>query len=344
VTPMTSPTRVVALACLAPSVHNTQPWWWRVEDRTIELYADRGRRLRFADPQGRNLAISCGAALHHAQVAARALGWRPHVARLPQGRDSNLLARIMLEPDLPRPAAVRDLETLKERCTDRRSFTSWPVPAELVSGLASVAAASGALARAVTDVGDRIEVELLVSRALDLQLHDPSLAAEQRQWIRHGVADGIPADAVPAGTAPTRGRRSRFVDQRLDDTDRQRVEGSDGILVLGGRCDDVTAWLTTGEALSALWLQATRDGVSVVPLSQVVEVDETRCGLQHGVLGGSMYPHLLVRLGWQPLGRRTQTRTPRRALEAVLAPLLTLNEPLSKRNGHHTDEHSRMRT
>ena len=39
--------------------------------------------LPVADPTGRELVISCGAALHHARVAARALGWAPTVRRFP---------------------------------------------------------------------------------------------------------------------------------------------------------------------------------------------------------------------------------------------------------------------
>ena len=36
--------------------------------------------------------------------------------------------------------------------------------------------------------------------------------------------------------------------------------------------DDQRGWLASGQVLSALWLRATRDGLSLVPLSQVVEV------------------------------------------------------------------------
>ena len=35
----------LALAVRAPSLHNTQPWRWRIAPGRIELHADRGRRL-----------------------------------------------------------------------------------------------------------------------------------------------------------------------------------------------------------------------------------------------------------------------------------------------------------
>ena len=96
------------------------------------------------------------------------------------------------------------------------------------------------------------------------------------------------------------------------------LESSDGVIVLCGYADRAEDWLRTGEALSALWLRATLDGLSVVPLSQVIEVEETRISLQHDVLGGLAVPHLLVRLGWQALSRRQLARTARRPLADVL--------------------------
>ncbi len=49
-------------AILAPSGHNTQPWFFTIEDNAIELYADRTSTLPVVDPNNRELIISCGAA------------------------------------------------------------------------------------------------------------------------------------------------------------------------------------------------------------------------------------------------------------------------------------------
>jgi len=68
----------------------------------------------------------------------------------------------------------------------------------------------------------------------------------------------------------------------LEDTGRD-LEGTDGMIVLCADEDAPRAWLRAGEGLSALWLHAVRQGLSVVPLSQVVEVAETRAALRHEV-------------------------------------------------------------
>ena len=318
--PASSIKELVSLACRAPSVHNTQPWTWQVRPDGLRLYADPSRRLTLADPQGRNLTISCGASLHHAQVAALANGWSSSVTHLPDPADPALLATVRLSPVTPPATAAKDLQALLDRCTDRRRFTSWPVPDERLQRLAEVADEWGGQAVALTDVTDRFQVELLVSRALHLQSRDRAVAEEQRSWAhRRSGAEGVPRALIPERSPRDESHRSRFGTGDLDDPIRD-VEGGDGLVLLCAEEDTPAAWLRCGEGLSALWLHAVRNGLSVVPLSQLVEVPETRAALQYGVLGGVVVPMLLVRIGWQTIGRSQLEPTPRRPLDEVLLP------------------------
>jgi len=40
------------LARRAPSVHNSQPWWWRIGDGVVQIWADLERWLPATDPDG----------------------------------------------------------------------------------------------------------------------------------------------------------------------------------------------------------------------------------------------------------------------------------------------------
>lgn len=310
--------RIVALATRAPSVHNTQPWRWRSRGAVLELYADRSRLLRSTDPVGRDLVISCGATLDHARVAAQALGWEAMVVRLPDPARPDLLARLQLTRTAVPRAAAGMLEVIDRRCTDRRQFTSWPIPEHRLARLAARADERGARVLVLADSADRLRVDRLVERALDLQRRDTTIAAEQLRWLDHDATDGIPRTVVPTGDGASSHVPSRFAGGLLESTPRRAVDGSDGLLVLHGPNDAPREWLVAGEGLSSLWLAATEDGLSIVPLSQVVEVDETRSALHHDVLGGLADPLLVVRVGWQPIGRSELPRTPRRALDDVL--------------------------
>src|ERR1700757_1687163 len=62
-------------AVMAPSKHNTQPWLFSIDQNRVELYADRTRVLSVVDANGRELIMSCGAALANLLVALRYFGF-----------------------------------------------------------------------------------------------------------------------------------------------------------------------------------------------------------------------------------------------------------------------------
>jgi hypothetical protein len=123
--------RAAAAALAAPSVLDTQPWRWRVDDGTAELWADRRRQLP-ADPDGRLVALSCGAALHHARVALAVDGFGHAVSRTPEPDRPDLLAALRADRHAvrqpPAPDVLRMFRAMSTRRTDRRPYADLPVP------------------------------------------------------------------------------------------------------------------------------------------------------------------------------------------------------------------------
>ena len=74
---------LVALACRAPSVHNSQPWRWTYPEYGLDLYTDSSRLLGVIDPTERQMVMSCGAALDHLHKAAAAFRWTTEIDLLP---------------------------------------------------------------------------------------------------------------------------------------------------------------------------------------------------------------------------------------------------------------------
>jgi nitroreductase len=91
---------LIEAASWAPSVHNTQPWWFGVREAGLSLHADVDRRLDVADPDGREMLISCGAALFTLCLAARRLG---------------LVTEVRLLPDSDRPGLMADVDIAVRR-------------------------------------------------------------------------------------------------------------------------------------------------------------------------------------------------------------------------------------
>ena len=310
--------RVVAAAGRAPSVHNTQPWRWRATPRGVVLHAHHAHRLMHADPQGRDLMISCGAALHTLVVAAAAEGFRARVRRMPDPRDPSTVADVSFRPEPATAQAVALAGAISRRRTDRRPPTSWPVPEERLLRLATLAGDLGVRATDVTSPADALPVPELVAQAeraqgLDRGYHDELLA-----WSSPRDAVGVPRDNVPERTAGSDGAGgTRFPAGHLPTASTDGPTGAAWVL-LSTSSDDPLSWLRTGEALQACWLWTTLEGMSLVPYSQPLEVDRTRSLLQRDHLADTSCPQLLLRVGWPSLTAPAVPPTPRRAVSDVL--------------------------
>jgi nitroreductase len=85
--------------------------------------------------------------------------------------------------------------------------------------------------------------------------------------------------------------------------------------ILYGAADNPTAWLRGGEALSAVLLTAVLEGIGSSPISDVLEIDETRLLVRDLLPGG--HPYLVLRLG-VPRSADAAPRAPRRAVKNVV--------------------------
>lgn len=262
--------RVRALADRAPSVHGTKPWWWQATPEGLELYVRAERQLATADPTGRDLTISCGAALYSLEVAAAAEGWRARIHRLPEPWLRSLLARVEFEPHETTPADRARTDVIAERRIDRSTGPSRPVPHALVEEAWSLAQARGVFAIVVEDKVRVEQVLRLLAEAAHVQDLDRGYLSELALW----------------------NQRRRPI--HLDDTDATWI-------VLATTSDDRLCWLRTGEALQAVWLWAASHGLTLVPHSQAIEVPAVRSRLQHDLFQDATCPQLLLRLAWAPV-------------------------------------------
>ncbi|HEY7010973.1 MAG TPA: hypothetical protein VH395_18620, partial [Jatrophihabitantaceae bacterium] len=266
---------VIATAVRAPSVHNTQPWSFVTGRSSLDLHADRSRQLAVLDPTGRQLMLSCGAALMNARVALAAHELPAAVTRFPDPADPDLLARLDIGrgQGRPRPALARLAPVITVRHTNRRAFADEPVPGTLLATVRRVVRTEGAVVRTVTGA-DRAIVAALSQQADAAQLLDPAYRAELRTWTTDDPTrrDGVPAVAVPrvgAGSGdevPIRDFDTRAAGKLPTQT---RSTARQCLLLLGTSRDDPESWLRAGEALERMLLEIARHGFTASPLTQV---------------------------------------------------------------------------
>lgn len=309
---------LVSLACLAPSVHNTQPWHWTYRDGVLTLFADTRRQLMYADGNRRDLVMSCGAALHELDVAARAAGWATSITRLPDPSDEARLATITFAPHSIEQDDVLLAGTLPRRRTDRRKVSSWPVPVARVNVLCDLAASRGVLANPV-DRGMQQVLWALLSAATHTQNSQVRYLDELLAWTSGGD-HGIPATSLLTTQKAAEGAEpfTRFPAGSLEDAYNETAPPAAAWLLLSTSSDDTLSWLRTGEALSSIWLSCTLAGLSLVPYTQPVEVESTRAALQTNLLDGTSCPQVLLRIGWPAAEHHPVPPTSRRPVSEVL--------------------------
>ena len=328
---------IVAMAGRAPSVHNTQPWHFRLRHGALEVLADPSRQLRVLDPAGRELLISCGAAVFGARLGMRSRGRVPQVWLRPDLEQPRLAAQLV-------PAGLAPLSRLEaemivavpHRHTHRGPFAPEPVGPRLLSALCTDAVAEGCQLVLVSDPDVVRDLGGLVTKAAAAQRALPNLQAELTRWLRHPAdeaRDGIPADARPEtdrhvqrAALSSRSARHSWPDPRPDSRLPGRSFALPGTELSGGGYAAATAvlttpadtpadWLRAGQALHRLLLRAAARWVFAALQSEPLEVPRCRRDVR-SLLALDGYPQMLIQFG-----RANTTRpTPRRPVSELLIP------------------------
>ena len=305
---------LIATAARAPSVHNTQPWRFRATEHAVELYADPSRKLQ-ADPIGREMLISCGAALFGLRLAVRSLGYLPVVELLPDRDQLRLLARVTLGASEPMTIQERRmLEALPHRHTHRGPFTPGSLPDGLLVGLQHDALAEGATLAVISPGAAYQKLTDIVGATSRRQNLGPAAQADARRWSRNradSAYDGVPAHAFPPRAGPQPGR----LPQRDFDLGRGLgllpVEGPPpaATAVLLTPADHRADWLRAGQALHRLLAHAASKWVFASLYTQPLEAAEIRALIKDRLaLPGS--PQIVLQLGLARTTQATARRPP----------------------------------
>jgi hypothetical protein len=298
---------VVARAIWAPSVHNSQPWRFTADGgQQLSLHADTSRRLAAADPDGREMMISCGAALFSVRLTLRVLGYIPETSVLPEPGQPTLVARVSWRERADPDEFERQLSShLLTRRTHRGAFDPQPLPPDTLAVLRAGAAREAAMLRIVADDGHRAALAAVIQAAEHQLRRDGERLRELARWTpAPGSAsrDGVPPSSYPA--------RPEHTEPDFPGRDFARGHGwgvpplslatshrSAGVAGLLTTADDRPAdWVNAGQALQRILLTASACGAAVALHSQPLELPWLREFIRTQLSDGT-HPHLVLRIG-----------------------------------------------
>jgi nitroreductase len=322
VPPPTSLRSVVELATRAPSAWNSQPWKFKIGEDTVEIHADRSRSLGAADPQDRELVISCGAAITNLRVALSRAGYAWLLDTLPVQSNPTLLGRMSVR----RPGSSSRENDLLYQAIPRRfsvtgRFKSKPVPATLLNSLATLAAEEHAWLEFITGDWERREAAEILARGERAFWKEPEVRRAAGAWVKlreSGEPDGMDPSALGFGwlgrrSAPAMVRRISH-GRRFARRARSLALQAPVIAVLGTRKDDPRAWLSAGQALQRFLLRAAAEDIQAGFFSALTH-EIGCCARLAELIGADGHPQLVLRLGYADAPRRP---SPRRTWEGVI--------------------------
>ena len=300
----------------APSAHNTQPWLLRYADDAVDVHWDPSRALPDSDPTGRDLFLSLGAFVETCLIVAASAGL-PVRAEIAVDETTQRAARLV-------PASsVYDTPFTVASVQRRRCARGGYVPGMLAPATLAALASLGA------------DLRPLPARSLVAPLAEadrwlfgtPAVVRELRSWLRLSPKhpryhrDGLTDRAMALSRAEAVGLAAMIAPSAYPITSRLggpalfaaaskgllRYDGS--VLVLVGGATTPESVIEHGRALVRVWLALSDRGLTVHPLSQLLDCPATAAPLAaHLGLAPDESPLAVFRAG-RPL--ETPTRSAR---------------------------------
>jgi nitroreductase len=303
---------LVRYAVLAPSNRNSQPWRFTVGNDQITLHADLSRWQQVSDSQQRELYISLGCALENLLVALEHFGFGHHVTLCPGAEDDSIAAQVaVLDKSISSPFRTASMfKAIVRRRTHHGRYRSRTVTPEVLRRLRECHVDTDLTLFLTRDDAIRHQVAGLMLKGDALGLSNPKYREELAESIGSGNYGGpwLLARAQQFAVAHL-GIGKTIARGNYKALDTSPVFG----LISGGTAHRPLQ-MKAGQLLERLYLAANAQGLSLQPISQLLEMEKVRVTFARRFRAGGV-PLIPFRLGY---AETPPPPTPRRALEDAL--------------------------
>ena len=300
--------KILYYASLAPSGHNTQPWFVRVLSRNEWIIgSDRERWLGVVDGTNREVLLSIGAFLENLVQAAGALGYEVETPLLAGDRFDADVVKVKLEKT---GSTNRSLNRIVSRRTVKSNMLDKALRAKDVSDFEALT--QGFLYYFPRDTEHS---DLMAKEAVDnyvRQFNNKQAMAEAAAWIRlkdedaRKYRDGLTPTGMEitgiAGfyvrhfmdAADVAGRT--FIEKGIEKIRQQVVQGA-GWLVITSSGTSVADLIQSGRRFQRMALTAREKGIAIHPMTQTLEERHGQQNIRENH-GPDMIPQFMLRVGY----------------------------------------------
>lgn len=307
-------TYLLNYAILAPSIYNSQPWKLNVSEDEILVFADQSRWPSVADKDRRELYMSLGCAIENLVIAAEHFGYNCSVSYFPG--ESDLVAAVSLSQQSEARSSLSPdhlFDAITSRKTCRQPFESRTISRQDLDAINNTISGSDASIFLTDDPAAKEAFRNLTIEADGALYSDINFKSELGHWLSQGVLGPTGFDAKIAQIEMI------FLDPGPEQIrkDSDLINSTSFIGLISTWKNDSVSCLKAGRALERFWLSATARGISLQPMSQALEVPETKGKLSLHLPAGSEMREVqqAFRLGYCS---DDEAHSSRRPLEDVL--------------------------
>jgi len=310
-------------AIKAPSVHNSQPWKFKLEKNSITIYPDYERILPVADPENHELFISLGCALENLIIAAGHFGYHTDIE---MKMEDPFQESIRVEFSSGNNQNYNRLfKNIEIRQSTRNKYNKALIPPADIEKLNEAGNQDQVLFLLFTEPGQIDPVIEITKRATVLQLSKKEFIKEIMQWIRFNKmtakksGDGLYSGAIGSPSVP-KWFGKLFLNLTLDPKSEARknvnlMKNSSGILIFIAKENNKQAWVNLGRSFQRVAITATSLNINHAHISSACEEIAARKKLTEALqLNPGEQPLLIIRIGYS--AKRPYSF--RRPLEEVL--------------------------
>lgn len=295
---------MIEQAAKAPSGHNTQPWKFKLNQNSIDIYPDFTKSLPVVDPDNRELFVSLGCAAENLCIAASHKGYQATVSI----DEINCVIQIQLAKQNSNTSSAL-FSQLSARQTNRSVYNGKMISDSNIESLKQSDPEPGVKVyffKNGTPEFDRVAE--LIDEGNRRQMQDKKFKAELQQWMRYNkkhqdaTRDGLSYAVFGAPNLP------RFIakfiisqtlnEQSQNKRDRKNIASSSHFILFTTQNNTLEQWVNLGRTLERTLLKTTEMGISHAYMNPPNEIQELskKMAQQLGIIGE--YPTILIRVGY----------------------------------------------
>jgi len=278
---------ILFLASLAPSGHNTQPWFVKyVEPYHWIIGNDKNRWLPGVDPTQRETILSIGAFLQNLEYAASYLGYNCQYGILGTSNQDENIIDIKLNKNIN--AIKFPIKKIKQRRTVRSNYLSDVFTKEDLTYL--INKETDFIHYLPNTSKEHLWLNEQTIEANRIQAYRDTAQSELANWIRFSSKDaaqhmdgltlaGMEIDGIPGWYLRNfydkeDVMKKSFREQSIDKVVKQ-VSQSAGWLIVTSKDSALTTLLETGKRMQQLFLKIRERNIAIHPMTQIIEESST---------------------------------------------------------------------